>query len=481
MTEANLLVILPSTAKVDDSVKVSLQWVDRFGRLLRNASGLVQLRCRRAGEEQPFILTSPMTILGQGCMAISFERAGVYRVEALDAAGHYRAFSNPILVGAENRLLWGDIHGHGGLSDGIGSPKEYYSFGRDVANLDICALTEHVEYPGPMSEEAWKQIQLAAEEFYAPGSFVTFLGFEWTAGGGLQVALGPPYGHRCVYYLRNAGQPFFRADDPRTNTPDKLWKALSEYECLIVPHHTAVNNGIHSFDWDYHNPKLEPLVEIYSSWGCSEGSVETGNHRPILRLSDTGDPLGEGSDRFVLSALKRGYRLGLVAGSDGHDGRPGRSAMHAVNPEPFVTPAEAHLGPFYPSGLVAVYAESATREGVWEALKARRVYGTTGSRIVVTFNLNGKPMGSDVRLDLAVQSRNLSVAVHGTDILQRMEIIRDGAEFATWLPDTLDFSASATDDSPLVGTSFYYLRVTQLDGEMAWSSPIWVTSGHAAG
>ena len=74
----------------------------------------------------------------------------------------------------EYRIYWGDIHGHTELSDGLGeSAADYFTYGRDAADLDVCAGAEH----GHQNLEATRK---AVKSFYEPGRFVTILGFEYS-------------------------------------------------------------------------------------------------------------------------------------------------------------------------------------------------------------------------------------------------------------------------------------------------------------
>ena len=73
---------------------------------------------------------------------------------------------------------WGDLHGHSQLSDGRRSPDEYYTFARDQAELDFCALTDHLDHvagsrAGLMPEESWERIKETTARFDEAGRFVT--------------------------------------------------------------------------------------------------------------------------------------------------------------------------------------------------------------------------------------------------------------------------------------------------------------------
>ncbi|UCH97669.1 MAG: DUF3604 domain-containing protein, partial [Candidatus Aminicenantes bacterium] len=168
------------------------------------------------------------------------------------------------------KLYFGDIHGHSRLSDGTGTPGDYYRYAREVSGLDIAALTDHADYGLiPLKGKAWKRIKDAANNIYSPGHFVTFVGFEWTNWTS---------GHRNVYYRGEDG-PIFRSIDEISNTPEKLWKLISSYQVMTIAHH--VGGGPVPIDWSIPPGSKERLVEICSVHGSSEYyGCEVGIYHP---------------------------------------------------------------------------------------------------------------------------------------------------------------------------------------------------------
>jgi hypothetical protein len=121
---------------------------------------------------------------------------------------------------------------------------------------------------------------------------------------------------------------------------------------------------------------------------------------------------------------------------------------------------------------MAVYAPELTREALWEAMWARRVYATTGERILVDLRADGKMMGGELKSDMPP---GVVAQVAGTAPLHQVELIRNGQVVKTQGTSDLDLELSWRDTN--LERCYYYLRVTQADGEMAWSSPIWVNPG----
>jgi len=202
-------------------------------------------------------------------------------------------------------------------------------------------------------------------------------------------------------------------------------------------------------------------VEVYSIWGSSEAE---GTTRPNYWSNNW--------DNSVRHGLARGYRLGLIASADSHDGLPGNASWMRIRRG-------------YRGGLVAVNAPQLTREAVFDALWERRCYGTTGARILLQFRLNQAEMGQEVCSETDRQQRHLRVEVAGTAPIAEVAVVRNGQEVWThpgdgweadveWVDDG-DFAEAALpgfDHRPFV---YYYVRVLQEDGELAWSSPIWVS------
>ncbi|NOZ22208.1 MAG: DUF3604 domain-containing protein [Planctomycetes bacterium] len=379
-------------------------------------------------------------------------RAGHIRVTVSDKTGTITGVSNPIACSkTKPSLYWGDLHGQsenhvfnaqaqpylgrGRKGISIGTYDECYTYARDVALLDFLAITDQ----GVPLSGAWQQCQEKARQYHDPGKFVTFKAFE----------AGTDVGHRNVIYSTDDIEPRF---DPKrfSQMPDRLYEYFRDRDDVImIPHHTKVWT-----DWSYHDPDLELLTEVYSCWGCSE--------RPGLDHWDKGMTPGAS----MQEGLRRGYRLGIIASSDNHAGMPGRS--FPGGDRQFATNQKG--------GLAAVYAPELTREAIFASLRNRWCYGTTGARIVLDFHINGARMGEEIVLDDPRQERDIKAHIIGTDRIKTVDIVKNNDDWLTIHGTSDVVKLKETDSSSVRGTDFYYVRVRQEDGEMAWSSPIWVTA-----
>lgn len=371
------------------------------------------------------------------------------RIEVIErASGHTWGRANPsVPVAADGqRLYWGDLHAQSehhvmhsqkkdfrqqGWSKGIscGTLDECYQYGREVACLDFVAITDQ----GACLTNAWELCQDKVREYHAPNRFVTFKAYE----------AGAPSGHRNVIYCSDEIEP--PLDPVRFSNfhPPVLYDYYRDRgDALLIPHHVKTWT-----DWQYHDPQLEPVMEVYSCWGQSES--------PSRELWNKGMTPGAGA----WAAYERGYRMGMMASSDNHVGMPGRS---------YPGDRQAHT-PFK-GGLCAIWSEELTRDTLFRALQERRCYGTTGARMVVRFSLDGRPMGSTI----APESDSVTAAVEicGTDQLDKVEIVAPNGVSRTLELQRGESRFVERLLLPVVPGGFYYLRIRQADGERAWTSPI---------
>lgn len=363
----------------------------------------------------------------------------------LDMATGIAGASNPVIVTPEppeSHLFWGDIHGHTILSDGLGTPEEYYEFGREQACLDFCAITDHSQY---ISDEDWEHIQQATREYNTVDKYVTLLGYEVSLN-----AAKPLYGDKNIYYPGDTG-PLLRATDIwRTEYADlndytETWKQAG---AMMILHQHAGGSDT------YYDPDLVRLAEIYSIWGDSEAAEGSRPLIPAQQRSYTG--------MLAADLLEKGWQLGFMASSDDHAGRPGRTDWLRVRKA-------------FPGGLVAAWASELTREAIWDALWNRRCYGTTGARIILEFSIDGQPMGSAIPHQPFAQAHRISVKVCGTNELMAVEVLRGRQMIYVHSAYDAKCQFEFMDEPEPGDANYYYVRVLQADGEMAWSSPIWVS------
>ena len=433
-----LRIIAPSFVTEGHPFPIMVAGLDQYGNLSRFALPPIEL----LGHEYDVAINETVPLKRGRKLNAYFDLPGQKLVEA---QADVIAASNPMLClprKPELQLFWGDIHGHSILSDGLGSPESYYEFGREEAFLDFCALADHAQY---LSDEDWELTQRVTRQFHDPGHYVTLLGYEYSCNAHMD-----HYGDKCLYYPGDEGPLLRETDimrDGYHNMADfaPTWK---QHHAMMVLHQHAMGSC------SYYDPDLVRLAEVYSVWGGSESEVTSRPLMPALERDYSG--------HYAADALERGWLLGLIASSDDHAGRPGATDWLRTQQ-------------VYPGGLVAVWAPELMREAVWDALWNRRCYGTTGARIILEFSVNGEPMGSAIRSSAFSEGHHrIHVRVLGDEELQAVEILRGRELIHVESSFTSSLNIDIVDTPPPGTANYYYVRVLQIDGEMAWSSPIWV-------
>jgi hypothetical protein len=433
-----LVITLPTVARPGDTVRVSVAILDSRGSAGVSFEGIVTLRDAAPVLELPERVSFAKADAGVKVIEAVVRQAGVVRLSAEGPFG-LSAQSNPLVASAEGpRVLWADLHGHSGLSDGTGVPEDYFRYARDVAALDVVALTDHDHWgmlPLDSHPELWQEIVRETRRFHEPGRFVTLLGFEWTSW---------IHGHRHVLYFGDEGE-IHSSVDPELESPLQLWQALEGKPALTFAHHSA--GGPIGTNWNIPpDPRFEPVTEVVSVHGSSEAlDSPTVIYAPV-------------PGNFVRDALDRGYRLGFIGSGDSHDGHTGLAQLAAAS-----------------GGLAAILSEERSREGVLEALRARRVYATNGPRILLRAALGAHRMGSTIPVPAGESlDAELFVSVVATAPLARVELIRsgeriDGLDIGGQLEATLQRTLSG-----LRSGEYVYVRALQEDGGAAWSSPFFI-------
>jgi hypothetical protein len=429
---ARLVLTLPTTARPGATVRLTVAVLDAVGNAGVEVEGDVVLKDPPAGLELPGTIALAAGDKGRRSVEGIARREGVYRLHAEGPAG-LEAESNPLIVTPQvPRVLWGDLHGHSNFSDGTGTPEDYFFYARDVAALDVAALTDHDHWGMLFLDQhpaMWEEIRRQTRRFHRPGRFVTLLGFEWTSW---------IYGHRHVLYFTDAGN-LLSSLDPAYESPQRLWAALRGQPALTFAHHSA--GGPIATDWSIApDPVLEPLTEVVSVHGSSEAADVPSRVYAAV------------SGNFVRDALERSYRLGFVGSGDGHDGHPGLTHLAAPS-----------------GGVAAIFSEELTREGVLAALSARRTYATNGPRIFLQVKLGGQPMGTTT----GAGDKTLAVHAAGTAPITAVDVIRSGSVVERVPGNATEISFERA-IGQLRGGEYLYVRVIQESGGLAWSSPFFV-------
>jgi hypothetical protein len=354
-------------------------------------------------------------------------------VEGLDLSDDGRDERHVVEQGRRQfQAYFGNLHLHSDLSRDArgyeGSPAMNLQVARDVARLDFAMLTDHVE---AFAFRDWWTLRAVSEAWNREDKFVTLAGYEWTS---------PKYGHKNVVFAdaRGGDEVLFSAlDEDGERTPDELWAHLGRRQAITIPHHPS--HGVKQpTDWSFRNDQLQRLVEIFQVRGNYEYDGAP------FQKQETQAPFAEGHS--VRDALAMGHRLGIIASPD-------------------------HGGGF---GLAGVWSTKLTREAIFEALHARRTFGTTGAKMSLFLRVNDAPQGGEIT-HLPPRPLLFEGFVSGTVDGLELTLVSDGEELWTRSFDGREGSFEWTDERPFEGkTRYVYLRATQSDGHIGWTSPVWI-------
>ncbi|UCG46071.1 MAG: DUF3604 domain-containing protein [Phycisphaerales bacterium] len=340
-------------------------------------------------------------------------------------------------------LFWGDFHDHTDISvcNRRGNPPGHDLFAnlRDIEKLDFCALTDHGYN---FDEPQWAFNAEQTRNNHDPGRFVTFLAEEWTssrnppAEGGIMNR----YGHHNLIFLNPYHSKFYDSFDGDIS-PAELWKQLKGHEFICIPHQLAdwkgKGKGNPPKDWSYVNERLQPVAEIFQARQSYE-------YLGCPRQSPTGAPF---KGNYLQDAWAAGIIIGVIASPD-HGGG---------------------------SGKVGLWAEQLTRRSIFDAVRARHTFGTSGAKMSLFFGAGAAMMGDKVkRPDGPIGFRVKALALRP---VKELVIFRNNQIVHRVEPNRKGFELSWTDSDPLrVDLVWYYARIRAEDDELAWSSPIWFTA-----
>jgi hypothetical protein len=302
--------------------------------------------------------------------------------------------------------------------------------------MDFIFITDH--NMGGDREYPWWRTQKANDLYTIPGTFISMYGYERS--------VPYPNGHRNIIWTERGHrtlpvpQRFNRkAMDEDTG---KLYAYLRRTGGICTLHTSATDQGT---DWKEHDDSLEPVVELYQGYHTSyeaPGAPKTVNDKSD-QVHGPYKP-----DGFVSLALSKGYRLGFQASSD-------------------------HISTHV--SFACILAEEFSRKGLADAVRKRHSYAATDNIVLDVRMGRLGIMGDEVR----TSRPELDVVVHGTGPLDRVEVLRDGGVEHTERPGNAEARFHWEEKAPRKGgrPNYYYVRALQKDGQMAWSSPIWVRAG----
>lgn len=328
-------------------------------------------------------------------------------------------------------LYFGQLHAHTDISNGAGSVEEAFQYASQVDGLDFFAVTDHsdsfdnadmgaIDADGADISADWAAGKQAAASVTGE-DFVGLFGFEMTWPEDKQL------GHISTF-----NTPGWQTRDQEAFT--NVTAALENYYKVLTAVPGSVSQFNHPDDihgdferFDHYSPRYDAVVSLLEVAG-EDGVVDC---------------------EYYDLALDKGWHVAPTNNQNNHNGQWGDAS----------------------DARTVVLAKSLTEEALYAAMKDRRVYATQDSDLAIYYELNGTVMGS-----ILPKSEEAEITVFLSDptdeAIGNVEVVTDGgavlvSEYVETPSQVLELSASG-------GHSYYYLRITQPDGDVAVTAPVWM-------
>ena len=353
---------------------------------------------------------------------------------------------------------FGQLHSHTQYSDGAGTLTDALRYVENLpasANVQFVAFTDHSNYfdssSSPNEEAAlynaslvkdsdashsWKTYKDTIAKFNEDnaGSMVAIGGFEMTWSGGpghINTFNTPGIVSRNNKTLNN------KTDDAGMKAYYALLSQTEGANSISQFNHPGTTFGNFK-DFSYWNPVIDSrmyMVEV----GNGEGQIGAGGYYPSY-------------EQYIM-ALDKGWHLAPTNNQDNHKGKWG-NANDARD---------------------VILTDDFSEQGIYEAIRALRMYATEDKNLELTYTVNGLMMGSSITE--IPDKLNVEVTVNdpdASDSIAKVEVVANSGKVAyTWdnAAQLRSGKLSATLDPSY---SYYFIRVTQKDGDLAVTSPVWV-------
>ena len=381
------------------------------------------------------------------------------KVTANRADGKSAEFSWFFTVGKTTyQPYFGQLHSHTQYSDGSGTLDSALSYIRslpDSANVQFVAFTDHSNYfdskNDPNVEAAlydttlvkdsdashsWKTYKDTIAQFNEDnaGSMVAIGGFEMTWSGGpghINTFNTPGIVSRNNKTLNN------KTDDAGMKAYYALLSQTEGANSISQFNHPGTTFGNFK-DFSYWNPVIDSrmyMVEV----GNGEGQIGAGGYYPSY-------------EQYIM-ALDKGWHLAPTNNQDNHQGKWG-NANDARD---------------------VILTDNFTEEGIYDAIRALRMYATEDKNLELGYTVNGLMMGS--RIETVPGKLDIEVSVYDpdrTDSIAKVEVVVNSGKVAHVWDDPAEFKSGTLSVTLAPEYSYYFIRVTQKDGDLAVTSPVWV-------
>jgi len=400
-TATRLVAVGPSIVRTGEPTWVLVRALDRWGNPAPTYDGTVEFI--NVGPDVEVPTAHQFRPEDRGCCrltGIHFATPGTYCLRVRDTTAGFTATANPCICRTATdatpaMLFWGDPRGQSEETVGTGDVEAYWTYLRDSAGVDFGA---HCGNDFQISTDFYAKLRDVVQRFHEPGRFIPFLAYEWsgnhTAGGDHNVYMLHDDPDRSPIHRSSHWQVTDHSDAYTDRYPVRALRdeMRNRDDVLILPHVGGRRTRLDTVD----DVRQSPVIEIASVHGRFPW--------------------------FAREALEQGLKVGFIAGSDDHTGRPGASPP-------------TNTGLICWGGLTAIYATALTREALWKAWTERHCYGTTGARIIVDIDADGHMMGDEYR---AATPPYFKGRIMGTAPVTQIELRRGWA--VIWRYDAISAS-----------------------------------------
>lgn len=353
------------------------------------------------------------------------------------------AWAVAVPASAQYTLYYGNFHSHTTFSadatgPNSGPPSTAFQYARDTAGIDILAVTDHSHY---LTTGEYATLQNDADTWTANGSFVAIAAQEH---GSLSTSVTGAFGHMNVW---EAWQVINQSSYRYNLSGTYAWIAGNVDD-------TSGNPLVASFNHPYASGGAGAAAQ-FADFAYSSTGDDAVQFIEVLNGKRTADYESE-----YFESLAKGWHVGALGNQDNHEGGWGDQ--------------ENNVGKI---PLTGIWCVALTKADVLDALAARRTFAMevapATDRVSLEFTMDGNWMGSEYTT--AADSVQIQVVASSESDIATLQLYRNG----TFLKSTGVGNTSVTwntYDTPGPGDLYYVVRLTQFDGDHAWSSPIWVHS-----
>lgn len=346
---------------------------------------------------------------------------------------------------SDYNVYFGQIHSHTSYSDGAGTCEDAFKYASTEAEeVDFLAVTDHSNSfdndtsatikDGSASTE-WMEGHTLADK-YTSSTFVGLYGYEMTWSGGAP-------GHMNTFntegFLSRNMDGY--KNGSTTSLPNYYKQLKTVTDSISQFNHPGTTFG-DFYDFGCYDKEIDQLVTTIEV-GNGEGAVGSSGYFP--------------SYEYYTRALDKGWHVAPTNNQDNHKGRWGDAN----------------------TGRTVVLADSLTRENIYDALRNMRTYATEDNNLQIQYTLNNAVMGSI--FEEKPDEVNIKVKLEDADneALGKVEVIVNGG--MSIANKTIESNKEeVTFDLP-ASYSYYYIRVTQKDGNIAVTAPVWISEVEAVG